>query len=236
MPLRDKEKRSEYNRAYRLAHKEKLDAYHKAYYKEYYKKNKEKVNKHNNEFRATNPDRKKDEDKKYRETHKDERAIYNKLYKILHPGWAAENIRKYRQNHPEETSAKFKIYQKKNRWKFRIYSETRRAKTKGNGGRYTPAEWLELCNYYGNICLCCGESLPLAGDHIVPIVSGGRNDIDNLQPLCGHDNRVKHSKTIDYRLARAVDGAIAMQSHGEMPELPKSYEHLKKWDLWASIR
>ena len=39
----------------------------------------------------------------------------------------------------------------------------------------------------------------LTVDHIVPVSLGGKNTIDNLQPLCLTCNSKKHNKIIDYR-------------------------------------
>lgn len=72
----------------------------------------------------------------------------------------------------------------------------RRALTKEG---YTPQEWLDLCNRYGNICLCCGQALPLTVDHVKPLSKGGTNTIDNIQPLCLSCNSSKGAKEIDYR-------------------------------------
>lgn len=73
------------------------------------------------------------------------------------------------------------------------------ARKKRNGGTFTSAEWMALCERYGNCCLRCGEAKPLTADHVIPLSKGGRNDIGNIQPLCGPCNSTKHTKTIDYR-------------------------------------
>lgn len=75
----------------------------------------------------------------------------------------------------------------------------RRARKEANGGSYTAKEWRDLCAKYGHVCLCCGEAKPLTVDHVVPLVSGGSNDISNIQPLCLDCNLRKHTRTIDYR-------------------------------------
>lgn len=74
----------------------------------------------------------------------------------------------------------------------------RKSKLK-NAGKFTPAEWKHLCDFYGNICLCCGEKKPLTVDHVIPLSLGGSNTIANLQCLCLECNLKKNAKTIDYR-------------------------------------
>jgi 5-methylcytosine-specific restriction endonuclease McrA len=82
----------------------------------------------------------------------------------------------------------------------RVHAAKRRAWKKGNGGTYTLQEWQALCDKYGNKCLKCGKTGELLHvDHVIPLARGGRNDIANLQPLCGKCNRHKSAKHIDYR-------------------------------------
>ncbi len=50
-------------------------------------------------------------------------------------------------------------------------------------------------------CLSCGTSERLSIDHIQPISTGGRSDIDNLQTLCTSCNAKKQQATIDFRLS-----------------------------------
>lgn len=75
----------------------------------------------------------------------------------------------------------------------------RELKLKENGGSHTRREWIELCDYYHNICLRCKERKPLTKDHVIPIYHGGTDNIDNIQPLCKSCNSRKRTKIIDYR-------------------------------------
>ena len=60
-------------------------------------------------------------------------------------------------------------------------------------------EWIDLCEKYDNLCLCCKKKNPLTVDHVIPISKGGLNIIENIQPLCKKCNCAKHDKIIDYR-------------------------------------
>lgn len=57
----------------------------------------------------------------------------------------------------------------------------------------------EVFKLHGRRCLCCGATKTLSMDHIIPVVSGGKDEVENLQPLCRTCNSTKNSKTIDYR-------------------------------------
>lgn len=76
----------------------------------------------------------------------------------------------------------------------------RKARLKGNGGTFTGQEWRALCERLGNTCLACGAvGVDLTVDHVVPLSKGGRNGIENVQPLCRACNLKKGDKMIDYR-------------------------------------
>lgn len=44
---------------------------------------------------------------------------------------------------------------------------------------------------HGCACLRCGSTQYICLDHIIPVVAGGSNDLDNLQPLCRSCNSSK---------------------------------------------
>lgn len=83
-----------------------------------------------------------------------------------------------------------------------------RPKGTGTKSKYVKQEvidWEEMVAFFGNSCLCCGCKFPdddrPTKDHIVPRISGGTDDISNLQPLCRQCNSSKHAThSTDYRL------------------------------------
>jgi 5-methylcytosine-specific restriction endonuclease McrA len=78
----------------------------------------------------------------------------------------------------------------------------RHARQMGARGSHSLRDWLNLKLQHGNRCLACGQQEPavkLTRDHIVPLIAGGTNFIDNIQPLCGPCNSSKSVKVIDYR-------------------------------------
>lgn len=69
-----------------------------------------------------------------------------------------------------------------------VYRSARRRRMERiarNGGSHTLEEWEVLKNKFGGKCAICGVAPKyLQRDHIVPIFYGGRDDIENIQPVC----------------------------------------------------
>lgn len=89
----------------------------------------------------------------------------------------------------------------------------RRVLEKGDErGSFTAEEWLQLCSQYRNRCALCGFERPLTPDHVVPVFLGGRNTIDNIQPLCRPCNMAKFRTPADYTWAVLP---VRMLEHGQ---------------------
>lgn len=77
-----------------------------------------------------------------------------------------------------------------------MHNRNRRAMLKGAEGTFTHVEWIELKARYGCKCAKCKTPetiFKLTVDHIIPLSKGGRNSIDNIQPLCGSCNSKKYN-------------------------------------------
>jgi 5-methylcytosine-specific restriction endonuclease McrA len=82
------------------------------------------------------------------------------------------------------------------------YSRNRRAQINASDETITTKDWIDICERWGNKCLCCGKSgnyLTLTLDHVFPLIDGGQHKKNNIQPLCKSCNSRKGAKYIDYR-------------------------------------
>ena len=70
------------------------------------------------------------------------------------------------------------------------------ARIKGASGKHTREQILELREKQKNKCAVCraDASVSYHVDHIVPLASGGSNDISNIQILCPSCNTSKGAK------------------------------------------
>lgn len=67
-------------------------------------------------------------------------------------------------------------------------------------GKFSLRDWKGLCSTFDNKCLWCGrKDVEITIDHVIPLVKGGSNYIENIQPLCRVCNSKKHDKIIDFR-------------------------------------
>lgn len=97
--------------------------------------------------------------------------------------------------------AKVLEWQKANPEKVRSYKKNSKHKrrTATLTGHVSVTEWLQLCAENNQTCLRCKEVKPLTMDHVIPLSKGGLHSIENIQPLCGSCNSIKHTKSTDYR-------------------------------------
>lgn len=131
--------------------------------------------------------------------------------KEIHRNWRKNNPerdyelrkkanRKYKENNREKVRERSRNWKTSNTEKNLQINRNYRARK--NGGTITQQEWQWLKAFYDYTCLCCGKQEPeikLTLDHIKSLKLGGKNVIQNAQPLCGSCNSSKGAKEIDYR-------------------------------------
>jgi 5-methylcytosine-specific restriction endonuclease McrA len=113
-------------------------------------------------------------------------------------------MRRNRKKHPQKARDASREWAKRNPEKRRESKHAYRANKRGNGGAYTSAQWIALCDKYHNRCLRCGKKKKLTPDHVLPISKGGTSNIENIQPLCLPCNLHKGKRTTDYRRKHAT--------------------------------
>lgn len=152
-------------------------------------------------YRDANPEKSKATLKRYREANKEKRNMQSQKWHDANPEKAKDLDKRWRGANPQKRKAIDMRWRKKHPDKRNAYRHAYVARKRGGGGRYTAQEWKDLCERCGNKCLCCGkEKIKLTVDHVVPLIAGGKNVIENIQPLCRSCNSRKGIKTIDYRV------------------------------------
>lgn len=156
----------------------------------YHDGNSEKITSYKKEYRLINLDKIKEKAREWYQKNKEKiKAISSKNY--------YDNYEKRQEYQAEYRKVRGKTSPEKSKQ----YKHNRRALVLGNGGKIKSKDWLDLCNKYGNKCLCCGRNdVRLTLDHVIPMKKGGSNTIENVQPLCKSCNSKKGIKIIDYRI------------------------------------
>jgi len=183
-------------RAWKLANKERVSEYNRTYGQSHKKereqrdlKNADHIRNKSREWRKQHAEQELDKVRRWRKANPEKHLAQNRR--------SHANCRARRNAY---SLANWRTYYTREKWL--IYTQTRRARKTKNGGTFTLQEWNDLKAFYGYKCLACDRYEPeikLTPDHVVPLSRGGRNDIQNIQPLCSHCNNRKRAKTIDYR-------------------------------------
>jgi hypothetical protein len=172
--------------------------------KRWYHNNKEKSAENARRYRKNNRERKRDYDLRWRIANREWSNAYAREYHIKNKAKKNASSQKWRDENPERHRKKVSQWQKNNPDRVCAKKQRRRARINHCDGNITADEWQQLKEHYEYRCLSCGRAdIPLALDHIVPLVKGGSNTIDNAQPLCKSCNSRKSTKIIDYRPAGA---------------------------------
>jgi len=137
--------------------------------------------------------------KKYYPTVKEKKKKYAKENKEKIQARMFSYQKDYYIKNKEYIQERHKKWETENSEKRAVITSRRRSLQASAEGSFSDLEWLDLCKKYGNKCLCCGEVKKLTVDHVIPLILGGANSIENIQPLCKSCNSKKGGKEIDYR-------------------------------------
>lgn len=138
--------------------------------------------------------------KAYRLKNRKRRMENKRRWDIANQDHALAYRQEYSEQNREAINAHARKYRAENPERIQELKARRRAREVNAEGDFTAKEWKAICDKYGNQCLCCGSvDSPLTVDHIVPLIKGGSNFPNNLQPLCRSCNCKKQVKIIDYR-------------------------------------
>lgn len=172
--------------------------------KVYYQEHKEELQRKAREKYWNNRDDRITYSRKYRKENPDKIRANNEKFRTN--GIAQKSAKNWRDNNKDKISVYNKEYKKQHPEKRTESERKRRARKFGCQGNISSGLWIRILDFYGNKCLCCGSIENITQDHVVPLSKGGTHTFDNVQPLCGHCNSSKNSKTIDYRNGAIFNG------------------------------
>jgi 5-methylcytosine-specific restriction endonuclease McrA len=132
---------------------------------------------------------------------------YSKNYRLLNAEKERKRAKKYRDDNPEIVKNMFKKYRKENPDKRFIWNLKRRANKLGNN--VSPYTLKEVFDAYGLDCHICKKPIDFSAprqpgktgwefglhiDHLIALVNGGADSLENVRPSHGKCNLNKGSK------------------------------------------
>lgn len=182
MPYRDRREKSDYNKKYYALHKEAL-------------------NLHSKNYGVTHKNEISNNKKKYWKTKREELRKKNRIHYLRRRDERLRKQKIYAEKTKEHKKEYDKRYRQENKNKRSHWANRRRIAKANAGGAHTMGEWENLKAQYNWTCPACkkpSRNTELTRDHIIPIVKGGSDNIENIQPLCRSCNCKKHTEIKKY--------------------------------------
>ena len=150
-------------------------------------------------WREKNPQLAADTEKRNRlKRDKEKHNLYLRGWKKKNKDKVAADKKAWDDNNKEHQLKYAKEYRIANPHVKRRGESKRRARKRGGGGSHTTKEVIDMLTAQQNKCACCNTRLvKYHVDHILPLVLGGSDNIDNIQILCPPCNQRKSAKHPD---------------------------------------
>jgi 5-methylcytosine-specific restriction endonuclease McrA len=123
----------------------------------------------------------------YHHTHKDQKSSYLRKWRSKNRKRELDYKKRYHSEHAAEEKYKRRIYYSKHPEKTLANNHARRARIKGNGGKFSGDDIRRQYKSQNGLCWWCGKPfvkgntrLCQSVDHIFPSILGGRNDPSNI--------------------------------------------------------
>lgn len=171
----------------------------KQYDKEYYEQNKEHIMKISKEYYEQNKEHKKEYDKEYRKKNEEYTKTRLKLYREQNKELINKKYREWYKQNNEYCKEYARQYRKTAQGQIVNFNHSakRRMQKQNQGNGITKDQWLEMMDFFNWKCAYSDKKLNKNNrtiDHIIPLNSGGKNEIWNTVPMYNTYNFSKHDK------------------------------------------
>ena len=175
--------------------------------KKYWQDNKEKFAENAKQYRQDNKEALAERGRIYRQNH--DRSEQQKEYRLKTKAGKAKKCKQWWLDNRDAQLVKKKIYyeankeiialrndlyRKKNIEKSRMRCQSYRSRKSQLPTTLSNEQWMTAKQHFDNGCAYCGNELPLAQDHFIPLSKGGEYTHNNIIPACGVCNSSKSNK------------------------------------------
>lgn len=182
-----RECKREYNREYRAANRDRLNASNARYWRE----NKGRLSEYHRSYRSTNAAAISTRSREYRERNADELRAYRQTRRDER----REAQRRWRQAHPEDHRAISRRWTEQNPEKARALRLRRDERVAAAGWTNVTADGVRSrVEYYGGLCWICRSAPYEHLDHVKPLAAGGPHILANIRPACAACNSSKRDR------------------------------------------
>ncbi len=162
------------------------------YNRKWRKANPEKAAEHNRNWREANPEKKAEHTRKWYQANREKAAEHTRKWYQANREKAAEYSRKWYQANREKAAEHARKWREANPEKAAEYSRRRRARKAGvESDGHTTADQHDYWRSKGidpETCYYCNRPVEnwetSEGDHVIPIVKGGPDTVENIVPCC----------------------------------------------------
>ena len=90
-------------------------------------------------------------------------------------------------------------YYRNNRILMLHHRSNQKARERGYEGILSLDDWKLVLSLTDGQCIACEENAADSIDHVLPLVKGGMNTVQNIQPMCIKCNLKKGTRLVDFR-------------------------------------
>lgn len=175
--------------------------------------NPEKLRQATAEWKVKNPDKVRSMVKRWKVENAEHVREYNAEWQRANPERVRELGRANYARHREEGKERTRRWRRENPERARTLRSAYRARQLRAPGTHTHSEWLARCAQFCHRCFYCESACMLTPDHVVALVVGGTNFIDNVVPACLSCNASKQDTDVRVWLARRLREGLPVSGH-----------------------
>jgi hypothetical protein len=138
--------------------------------------------------------------RKYYQEHREEHLARTRKYVQENKEFVRKIHQEYNRKHKKRVTHTHRVWTHRNKNRVFEYHKRRRIALLASEGNWSIAQFEELCQRLEWKCPYCGCSLSwrtVTVDHIVPVVKGGSNRIENINPSCWSCNASKGARDLE---------------------------------------